>query len=43
MKIVAIVARILLGLMFLFFGLNPFLKFLPCLLSKECGASFWAR
>ena len=29
MKIVAIVARILLGLMFLVFGLNPFLKFLP--------------
>jgi hypothetical protein len=29
MKIVAIIARILLGLMFLVFGLNPFLKFLP--------------
>lgn len=29
MKIVAIVARILLGLMFFVFGLNPFLKFLP--------------
>src|SRR5258705_12014041 len=28
MKIVAIIARILLGLMFLVFGLNPFLKFL---------------
>ena len=29
MKIVAIIARILLGLMFFVFGLNPFLKFLP--------------
>jgi hypothetical protein len=29
MKIVAIIARMLLGLMFLVFGLNPFLKFLP--------------
>jgi putative oxidoreductase len=29
MKIVAIIARTLLGLMFLVFGLNPFLKFLP--------------
>ena len=29
MKIVVIIARILLGLMFFVFGLNPFLKFLP--------------
>jgi uncharacterized membrane protein YphA (DoxX/SURF4 family) len=29
MKIVTIIARVLLGLMFLVFGLNPFLKFLP--------------
>lgn len=29
MKIVTIIARILLGLMFFVFGLNPFLKFLP--------------
>ena len=29
MKIVTIVARVLLGLMFFVFGLNPFLKFLP--------------
>ena len=29
MKIVAIIARVLLGLMFFVFGLNPFLKFLP--------------
>ena len=29
MKIVTIIARILLGLMFFAFGLNPFLKFLP--------------
>ena len=29
MKVVVIVARILLGLMFVVFGLNPFLKFLP--------------
>jgi len=29
MKIVVIIARVLLGLMFLVFGLNPFLKFLP--------------
>ena len=29
MKIATIIARILLGLMFFVFGLNPFLKFLP--------------
>jgi putative oxidoreductase len=29
MKIVTIIARILLGLMFFVFGLNPFLNFLP--------------
>jgi putative oxidoreductase len=29
MKVIAIIARILLGLMFVVFGLNPFLKFLP--------------
>ena len=29
MKILAIIARVLLGLMFFVFGLNPFLKFLP--------------
>jgi putative oxidoreductase len=29
MKVVVIIARILLGLMFFVFGLNPFLKFLP--------------
>jgi putative oxidoreductase len=29
MKIVAMIARVLLGLMFFVFGLNPFLKFLP--------------
>ena len=29
MKIITIIARILLGLMFSVFGLNPFLKFLP--------------
>ena len=29
MKKVTIIARILLGLMFFLFGLNPFLKFLP--------------
>jgi len=29
MKIVAIIARVLLGRMFFVFGLNPFLKFLP--------------
>jgi hypothetical protein len=29
MKIVTIIARMLLGLMFFVFGLNPFLKFLP--------------
>ena len=40
MKIVAIIARILLGLMFLVFGLNPFLKFCRCLRWKECGDSF---
>jgi putative oxidoreductase len=29
MKIVVIIAKVLLGLMFFVFGLNPFLKFLP--------------
>jgi len=29
MRIVTIVARVLLGVMFFVFGLNPFLKFLP--------------
>lgn len=29
MKIVAIIARVLLGLMFVVFGLNPFLNFIP--------------
>jgi hypothetical protein len=29
MKIATIIARVLLGLMFFVFGLNPFLKFLP--------------
>ena len=29
MKIVVIIGRVLLGLMFVVFGLNPFLKFLP--------------
>jgi putative oxidoreductase len=29
MKVVVIVARVLLGLMFVVFGLNPFLKFIP--------------
>ncbi len=29
MRVVVIIARILLGLMFVVFGLNPFLKFLP--------------
>ena len=29
MRVVVIMARILLGLMFVVFGLNPFLKFLP--------------
>ena len=29
MKIVVIIARVLLGLMFLVFGLNPFLRFIP--------------
>jgi putative oxidoreductase len=29
MKVVAIIARVLLGLMFVVFGLNPFLRFIP--------------
>jgi uncharacterized membrane protein YphA (DoxX/SURF4 family) len=32
MKIVTIIARILLGLMFVIFGLNPFLNFIPAVL-----------
>jgi len=29
MRVLAIIARVLLGLMFFVFGLNPFLKFIP--------------
>src|SRR5258708_25939755 len=40
MKILAIIARILLGLMFLVFGLNPFLKFLPMPPLEGVGGQF---
>lgn len=40
MKIVAIIARILLGLMFLVFGLNPFLHFLPMIPPPGMAGTF---
>ena len=40
MKIVTLIARILLGLMFFVFGLNPFLNFLPAVLPPGLGGQF---
>lgn len=40
MKIVAIIARVLLGLMFFVFGLNPFLNFLPAPKLEGVAAQF---
>ena len=40
MKIVAIIARTLLGLMFLVFGLNPFLHFIPMKLPEGLAGDF---
>lgn len=42
MKVLVIIARILLGLMFFVFGLNPFLKFIPAILPPGPGAQFLA-
>jgi putative oxidoreductase len=40
MKIATLIARILLGLMFLVFGLNPFLHFLPAVLPSGLAGQF---
>ena len=40
MKIAALIARILLGLMFVVFGLNPFLKFIPMVLPAGLAGQF---
>jgi uncharacterized membrane protein YphA (DoxX/SURF4 family) len=40
MKILILIARILLGLMFVVFGLNPFLNFIPAVLPPGPGGVF---
>ena len=40
MKIAMLIARILLGLIFLVFGLNPFLHFLPAILPPGLAGQF---
>src|ERR1700694_4345489 len=40
MKIAILIARILLGLIFLVFGLNPFLHFLPAILPPGLAGQF---
>jgi len=40
MKIATIVAQVLLGLVFVVFGLNPFLHFLPAVLPPGVGGEF---
>ena len=40
MKIVSLIARILLGLIFVVFGLNPFLKFLPMVLPPGLAGQY---
>ena len=40
MKIAALIARILLGLIFVVFGLNPFLKFLPMVVPPGMAGQF---
>ena len=43
MKIVVIIARILLGAIFVAFGLNAFLHFLPSGYLRALQVSSWAR
>jgi len=40
MKIAALIARILLGLIFVVFGLNPFLKYLPMQMPRGTTSQF---
>lgn len=40
MKIAALIARLLLGLIFLVFGLNPFLHFIPAILPPGLAGDF---
>ena len=43
MKIAALIARILLGLVFLVFGLNGFLQFIPVDFASRIGRSVLER
>jgi putative oxidoreductase len=40
MKVVTLIARLLLGLIFVVFGLNPFLHFLPAILPPGLAGEF---
>jgi len=40
MKVATLIARILVGLVFFVFGLNPFLHFLPAVLPADLGGQF---
>lgn len=40
MKIATLIARILVGLVFFVFGLNPFLHFIPAVLPADLGGQF---
>lgn len=40
MKIASLIMRVLLGLMFFVFGLNPFLNFLPAVLPSGLAGQF---
>jgi putative oxidoreductase len=39
-KVATLIARILLGLVFFVFGLNPFLHFIPAILPPDLGGQF---
>jgi putative oxidoreductase len=40
MKVATLIARILLGLIFFVFGLNPFLHFLPAIMPSGLAGQF---
>ena len=40
MKVATIIAQVLLGLVFVVFGSNPFLHFLPAVLPQDLGGQF---
>src|SRR5438046_8736123 len=40
MRVATLIARILLGLVFFVFGLNPFLHFIPAILPPDLGGQF---